>query len=69
MQFQVEEVHAIAQPWAIRNAAGNRHISRFFATQQEAQRFAQAMNEAWEKQERKSVSKAIEAAKALTSQA
>ena len=34
-----KEVHA-AQPWAIRNATGNRHISRFFATQQEAEMFA-----------------------------
>ena len=61
MQFIVEEVHA-AQPWAIRNAAGNRHISRFFATQQEAEIFANAMNEAWAKMERKSVNRAIEAA-------
>ena len=68
MQFTVEEVHA-AQPWAIRNATGNRHINKFFATQQEAQRFANAMNEAWAKMERKNVTKAIEAAKALTSQA
>ena len=67
MQFQVEEVHA-AQPWAIRNAAGNRHISRFFATQQEANIFAQAMNEAWEKQERKNLTKCIEAAKAAIAQ-
>ena len=68
MQFTVEEVHA-SQPWAIRNATGNRHISRFFATQQEAEMFAQAMNEAWAKQERKSVTRAVEAAIALTSQA
>jgi hypothetical protein len=68
MQFTVEEVHA-AQPWAIRNATGNRHISRFFATQQEAEMFAQAMNEAWEKQKRKNLTKCIEAAIALTSQA
>jgi hypothetical protein len=39
MQFTIEEVHAV-QPWAIRNATGNRHISKFFATQQEAQTFA-----------------------------
>lgn len=65
MQFTVEEVHAAAQPWAIRNASGNRHISRFFATQQEAEAFAAAMNEAWAKMERKSVSKAIEAAEAI----
>lgn len=64
MQFTAEEVHA-AQPWAIRNATGNRHISKFFATQQEAQRFANAMNEAWAKMERKSVSRAIEAAEAI----
>ena len=70
MQFTVEEVHA-AQPWAIRNATGNRHVSRFFATQQEAQRFANAMNEAWAKMERKNLTKCIEAAAAiaLTSQA
>ena len=68
MQFIVEEVHA-AQPWAIRNAAGNRHISRFFATQQEAEIFAIAMNKVWASMERKHLSKAIEAAKALTSQA
>ena len=69
MQFTVEEVHA-AQPWAIRNKTGNRHISCFFATQSEAQRFANAMNEAWAKMERKNVTKAInEAAKALTPQA
>ena len=61
MQFQAEEVHA-AQPWAIRNATGNRHISRFFSTQQEAEIFANAMNEAWAKMERKSVNRAIEEA-------
>lgn len=61
MQFQVEKVHA-AQPWAIRNATGNRHISRFFVTEGEAQRFANAMNQAWFKMERKSVNRAIEAA-------
>ena len=68
MQFTVEEVHA-ARPWAIRNATGNRHISEFFATESEAQRFAQAMNQVWNAQERKHLTKAIEAAKALTSQA
>jgi hypothetical protein len=68
MQFTIEEVHAV-QPWAIRNATGNRHISQFFATQQEAQTFAIAMNQAWEKQERKNLTKCIEAAKALTPQA
>ena len=64
MQFTAEEVHA-AQPWAIRNKSGNRHISRFFATQHEAEIFAQAMNEAWAKMERKSVNRAIEAAEAI----
>lgn len=64
MQFTVEQVHA-AQPWAIRNKSGNRHISRFFATQQEAEIFANAMNEAWAKMERKSVNRAIEAAEAI----
>ena len=68
MQFQVEKVHAF-QPWAIRNATGNRHISKFFATQQEAQTFAIAMNNTWEKMERKHLTKCIEIAKALTSQA
>ena len=68
MQFQVEQVHA-AQPWAIRNAAGNRHISRFFATQQEAEIFANAMNKIWAKMSRKNLTKCIEAAIALTSQA
>ena len=68
MQFQVEKVHA-AQPWAIRNATGNRHISKFFAIESHAQTFANAMNEAWEKQERKNLTKCIEIAKALTSQA
>ena len=66
MQFTAEEVHAAQEPWAIRNAAGNRHISRFFATQQEAEIFANAMNEAWAKTERKSVNRAIAAAEALT---
>ena len=61
-------VHA-AQPWAIRNATGNRHISQFFATQQEAEVFAHAMNQVWKKQERKHLTKCIEAAKALTPQA
>ena len=70
MQFTVEEVCAIARPWGIRNKSGNRHISRFFATQQEAETFAQAMNEAWAKMERKHVSKCIESAiAALTPQA
>lgn len=64
MQFTAEQVHA-AQPWAIRNATGNRHISRFFATQQEAEIFANAMNQAWAKMERKSVNRAIEAAEAI----
>lgn len=68
MQFIAEEVHA-AQPWAIRNATGNRHISEFFATESEAQKFANAMNEAWAKMERKHLTKCIEIAKALTSQA
>lgn len=68
MQFTVEQVHA-AQPWAIRNATGNRHISQFFATQQEAEVFANAMNQTWEKQKRKNLTKCIETAKALTSQA
>jgi hypothetical protein len=68
MQFTIEEVHAV-QPWAIRNATGNRHISKFFATQQEAQTFANAMNEAWAKMKRKSLTRCIEAAIALTPQA
>ena len=67
MQFTVEEVHA-AQPWAIRNATGNRHISKIFAMENEAQRFANAMNEAWEKQERKNLTKCIEAAEAAIAQ-
>ena len=67
MQFTVEQVHA-AQPWAIRNATGNRHISKFFAMENEAQRFANAMNEAWEKQERKNLTKCIEAAEAAIAQ-
>lgn len=68
MQFIAEEVHAV-RPWAIRNTATNRHISEFFATENEAQRFATGMNQAWNAQERKHLTKAIEAAKALTSQA
>lgn len=67
MQFQVEKVHA-AHPWAIRNATGNRHISKFFATENEAQKFANAMNQAWFKMERKSVNRAIEAAEVAIAQ-
>jgi len=65
MQFTVEQVHA-AQPWAIRNTSSNRHANVFFQSESEAQIFAQAMNEAWAKMERKSFARAIEAAKATT---
>lgn len=66
MQFIAEEVCAETHPWAIRNTSGNRHANAFFKTGSEAQSFAQAMNEAWAKMERKSAARAVEAAKAVT---
>lgn len=66
MQFIVEEVCSESHPWAIRNTSGNRHANVFFQAESEAQIFANAMNEAWGKMERKSFTRAVDAAKAAT---